>query len=207
MNPWDFETIQVLTLEYRSNNDIKSLRDTWNYILQIRPLVAREWREWIQDDQEDALELYKRATQESADVQLWEEYLDFLKEAQVNDLLEEMHRATACAGWHFTKGYKIWERVFGFLIEQYEGNVQEEEDVRKQFYKRAEMLMDDVSFDSLLVLYSGFETKVGKDYEDKMKKFNSLVFKQKKECKKRDGYELLLLEVMLILSIERWRKK
>lgn len=193
MNVFDYDMIQQLMAEYRSSKDLDRIRETWNYVLSLRPLVAREWREWIQDDADDRLNLFKKATEESCDVELWEEYLDFMLN-DANDFdLQELHRATAGAGWHFKMGYKIWERVLGSMIQNYVNDNSLEENVRLQFYKRAEMLMDDVSLDSLLVQYSGFETLVAKDYESNMKKFNSLVFKQRKEGKKRDRYEQTLV--------------
>jgi hypothetical protein len=199
LDPFDYETIQVLMAEYRASQDIVNIRDTWNYIAGIRPLDAREWREWIADDSESAGELYKSATLESSDVELWGDYLDFLlhNEYGRDHVEKELRRATTGPGWHFAQGQKIWERVFGFMIQEFDQDKALEETVRKEFYKRAEMLMDDLSFDNLLVLYSGFETKVGGDYETKMKKFNGLVFKQRKECKKRDVYEQKVQEVII----------
>jgi hypothetical protein len=198
MNPFDYETLSVLMKEYRDCNDIKGIRDTWNYILEHRPLDAREWREWIADDLESVSDLYKRATQDSVDVELWEEYLDYLQsDLGQSDLGAELIRAINGPGNHFCHGQKIWSKYLSYLIDRYQPA--QEENVRREFYKRAEMLMNDSSFDSLLVLYSGFETRVGTDYESKMKKFNGIVYKQRMECKKRDVYESKLLEVFRIV--------
>ena len=206
-NPYDYELHFKLIQECRDSSDFVKARDCRNFANSIFPLTAQQWAEWISDEMASTpldtifiMQLYQRATSEVSDIDLWEEYLDFVLDQPLpkEEKLIILHGATSAIGWHFTKGFRIWEKVLSYEVEQLD--TKDVERVRSMFYKRAEMLMSDVSFDSLLILYSGFESKVGVDYEDFMKKFNSLVFKLKKECKKRDFNEQKLVFLFSFLN-------
>ena len=201
-NPYDYESHFALIEQCRIAGDFVKAREFRNSANSIFPLSSQQWRDWIQDeiaiDPSRSGDLYQRAALETLDVDLWEEYLDFIKDQMGSDrVLEVLYQATTAVGWHFTNGYKIWDKLWEYQLEQLEqDNIKDAQEIgkiRDSFYKRSDMLMSDASFDNLLIAYSGFESKVGNNYEEMMKKFTRLVSKAKKECSKRDFYEQKLV--------------
>ena len=64
------------------------------------------------------------------------------------------------------------------------------EKIRNMILSRLQMPQSTDSFDSILVIYSGFESKYDSNgYFSRMKHSNSLVEKTRKDCKKRQSFE------------------
>ena len=125
-NPFDYETHVQLIAFARSNGELGEVGAAREEMSRRFPLSPKLWLDWIADERtfsgsdsdddnkEAVVQLFERATQDYACVDVWLQYCQFMMsnmstEQNISDLRQVIERALVAVGLDAGRGNLIWE--------------------------------------------------------------------------------------------------
>ncbi|KAJ2996767.1 Squamous cell carcinoma antigen recognized by T-cells 3 [Globomyces sp. JEL0801] len=217
LNPYDYDSHVQLITGLRSQFDLDASNAAREAMSLAFPLTEKMWKDWIDDTKQIAstpeekmsvIDLYKRALLDYISIDIYTDYISYLVE-EYQECLEDKSNwlnvglireictnALEDCQYHFQKGHIIWDLFIQFeigLLENKDESSLKISEIQQLFQDR--LKVPHQAIDETFNSFSSFESQYDNThYTGKMKAATPMVAKTRKECDKRESFEIGLNE-------------
>lgn len=208
-NQYDYETHLQLIGFARKNGELDELRAGRQELSRRFPLTPKLWLEWITDEKslidqdtdskEQVIQLFERAVQDYASVDVWLQYAQFVMsdmstEQNISDLRQVIERGIVAVGLDASRGNLMWQ-LYRELESALVSMATDEPEKRNCIHKVFHIYRRQLSV-PLLNMESTYA-----EFEEWLKEMDGLI-DQKEVAQVKQSYEKALKDLNKLLPFE-----